>query len=1133
MAGDTVVFISYSRADEQYATELMARLSKEPDIAPWQDRIRMRPGDFEDQLKEGIDAAQYFVLVMTPAALRSPWVEKEWRYARENGRCICPIKPTFDSPATDAELNALRETLPVWMQKIQTYDFDRYWARFVAVLKSPCQATRAPFLAANLPSNFVQRPAEFGRVLDAVLDAGRKNPSGKRVVLHGSGGFGKTTLALGVCHDADVFTACDGGILWATLGEQASIVPELEKMYAALTGERPGFGNQDDAMFELGKKLDGKRCLMVIDDVWNLQDLKPFLHGGAKCSRLITTRRFTSVAVHAATDESCRINVGEPTPDEAERILGAGLTQSGANLGRFGSLAERLNRHPLLLHLANRALLEQIALGQSTDAALDWALQKYVNLGPVAFDQEDAVGRDDALAKTVEVSLGFLRADRERCLELGIFPEDEEVPFAVLGILWSMKDPQVQDLVKRLHDLALVKLNLPGRSIGLHDYVRKYFATKLEQPARLHGRLSEAWKDPKRLPGGYARQQIAYHLTGSMADPNEVVQRGGQFLDLLTDSRFGDYQRQHGDATALDRGITLAIARAGESTAPEAPALIASLGVLRKSYGTKARDAARIFEAADEGRLSEAAELLTLFEADKHWDTLARLLIAWVAPAGKAAEARALADEAAKSCDRPNLTSALDWVRLAPGGVPAGLPKISGGPDLRYVSAILRRAGGAETLEGLEPLDYEAMTSGTDGVGFIAERDGPDLVSFARLDPDTNTQYLERYIEIHAANRYVYYRNRSLWALLGPILQVPDAAWVRRIVQRIVTAALSVASIDFEEFLPLAVRGLLGLPGQNGDPAAAAVLEDTRQRLRADAEAMQPSAGRTDSWSHYQRRASALAEVYAVALGQTDDAAPLLKLARELPKGFAGFRVFSALTLAESTLIAAPADRAAIDAALTSAQAASHRIQDHLFCLQATAMVNAMKSRWSDMSGMDLEATIERFLDNPLAEEFCSLHRVLEDFEYRTREHEHQALPIPPSVLRASTLTEIAAAFDFEANALLPVNGWIWAGPEGALNHVLKKDDEVNVPYPDFTPILAARFAAEALASEKLSDERRSLLIQRLVPLALPNATVLDTVLARLMLTTRARPAALPALLRSLPVPVTAPLAGGSESIVA
>ncbi len=79
------------------------------------------------------------------------------------------------------------------------------------------------------------------------------------------------------------------------------------------------------------------------------------------------------------------------------------------------------------------------------------------------------------------------------------------------------------------------------------------------------------------------------------------------------------------------------------------------------------------------------------------------------------------------------------------------------------------------------------------------------------------------------------------------------------------------------------------------------------------------------------------------------------------------------------------------DAALTSARAASHRIQDYRFCLQMTAMVNAMRWRWSDMAGSDLEATIERFLDNPLAAEFCAIHLVLEQFEYRAEDQ--QLLP--------------------------------------------------------------------------------------------------------------------------------------------
>jgi len=1132
MARDIPVFISYARADEHFATELLDRLKQEPDIAPWQDRIRMAPGDFEEQLKQGIESAEYFVLVMTPGALRSPWVEKEWRHARENGVCICPIQPTFDSPSARTELAELRAKLPLWMQKIQTYDFEAYWKRFVAVLQSPCQATRTPFMATRLTANFIARPTLSASILDCALDAGHKNPSGKRVVLLGSGGFGKTTLASSVCQEEDVFTACDGGILWATLGAEPSVL-ELEKLYAALTGKRPGFKDQDDAMLELGKALDGKRCLIVIDDVWDFQDLKPFLHGGEQSTRLITTRRF-NVAVQTA-DESCRITVGAVQPAEAESMLAAGLSAPPADLAPFRRLAARLGEWPLLLKLANGALLEQVALGQNIAGALDWANEIYEQMGVVAFDQENPKARQQAIGKTVELSLSFLNGDRNRGLALGIFAEEAEIPLSLAGIVWSTDDTSTQRLAQRIHDLGLADLNLPGRYLQIHDTLRAYYRGQLAAPELLHAKLADLWKDSRRIAGGYAVQNVAYHLVEAMSDLGQAIARGQQLVDLLTNSRYREYHEQHGDAAALGRQITLGIQRAAISGEKEAPTLVASLAVLRRSYAERERDPGSIFIAAAEGRISEAEQRLELFEPEPHWRTLARLLIAWTAPANRGEESRSLVDSVAPvcerpessmmlRCDRPELIKLIEWVRRGPTGVPTGLQPIQGGPDLRYILAIMQRAGAAPG-EGLEPLDYGLMVSGKDTSGFIAERDGPDLVAFAKLDPVPNTQYLERYIDIHAANRYVHYRNRSLWALLAPVLEFPDAAWVRTIVHKILTAALSAASVEFEEFLPLAVKAL---QARAGDQAAIAALESAKQSLFAEAARLQQEA-ESDSWSHYQRRACALAEIYTLALDRPADTVALLQLARDLPKGFAGFRAFSALMLAESARIAVSGDVARIDAALESAQAASHRIQDYTFCLRATAMVNAMRLQSWNNAGMNIEDAINRFVSNSSPEDFCMVHRVLENFEFRTRDHAFQALPIPPEVLRAQTLRQIAVAYGRSADELQAVNQSIWGG----IDQVLSKDEKVNVPEMDFTPLLAARLAAEALAVPELTDERRSVLLQRLVPLALPSRTALDTILARMLLSGRARAMTLPKLLAELESPGAQGPATVSEAVVA
>jgi hypothetical protein len=651
----------------------------------------------------------------------------------------------------------------------------------------------------------------------------------------------------------------------------------------------------------------------------------------------------------------------------------------------------------------------------------------------VAFDAADAAARELAIAKTVELSLSLLKQERTRCLELAIFPEDADIPLEWIGCVWQTDAAITRTLAQRMHDLALIKLDLsrkPGDvlstgSVRLHDAMRSYFATQLAEAAPLHARLANVWKDPRRIVGEYALQFVAYHLAETMADSSQVVERGRQLLALFADAPYREYREQHGDPVAIHRQIILALKRAAKSVGPDSPPLVSALALLQQSYAQAKHNPQVVFEVASAGRVQEAVQRLDLFEAESEWKTLARLLIAWLAVSQNPADARSLTEVASASCDRPELQAILAWVRRAPDGIPDGLPAIIGNPDPSYVSAILQRVGGAETVQGMEPIDFGHLVSGmpNDASAFIADQDGPVLVAFAKLDPLSNTQYLEQYIEIHAANRYRYYRNRSLLALLKWVLIYPDAGWVLAIVQKIITSALTVTQIDFEECLPLTV---LGLKARFGSQSAVNEIEILKQWLFQDAAGLGPGGGTggpqaegrpNDSWSHYQRRACALAEVYALALDRRQDAAGLLQFARQLPKGFAGFRTFSALTLAESTELVSPDERQEIEAALVSAQAASHRIQDYPFCLRATAMVNAMRSHWWK-DDINLEAAVDGFSNNQLAEDFCALHTVLEDFSFRYSDPMFQSLPIPETVLKAETLGQIAGAYQRPADLL-------------------------------------------------------------------------------------------------------------------
>ena len=78
--GSPRVFISYARADgEPFATDLRQRLLAEH-IPLWQDRVGMEGGrDWWQQITQALDHVAFMVLVMTPAAMQSPLVRKEWR----------------------------------------------------------------------------------------------------------------------------------------------------------------------------------------------------------------------------------------------------------------------------------------------------------------------------------------------------------------------------------------------------------------------------------------------------------------------------------------------------------------------------------------------------------------------------------------------------------------------------------------------------------------------------------------------------------------------------------------------------------------------------------------------------------------------------------------------------------------------------------------------------------------------------------------------------------------------------------------------------------------------------------------------------------------------------------------------
>jgi WD40 repeat protein len=542
-------FLSYARADgEEFAARLRARLEAEqPEITLWRDRDEMEGGvGWWRQIEEALENVSFLVIVLTPSALKSANTSREWRRARQAGVCVFPVKGVPDEQID-------YDALPRWMRKAHFFDLEKEWSTFVRHLKSPCSATRVPFMAPELRSDFVERPAKLDHLLGQLLGTGRNGQIALTTALHGAGGFGKTTLAAALCHHEAVIEAFDDGILWVTLGQSPDLRLELSRLYAALTGERPGFVDAEDAALELAKALEEKNCLIVVDDVWNRTHLKPFLRGGPGCTRVVTTRQL-EVAVGVQ-----RVDVDQMEPAEAVRVLAAGLEPSVAETESLRALARELGEWPVLLKLASATLKQRIERGDTLANAVEYLRRALDRRGVTAFDRRDAVERSDAVARTIEVGLDLLKeAERQRLAELAIFAEDVPIPLTAAGALWRLDEFDTEDLVQRLDGQSLIEFDLPHGTFRVHDILRAYLANHIPDPSLLHARLLEAWGDPFRLATPFAWSWLSYHLVGA--------ERADELRRLLLDldwieakleasdlgSLLADYERLPGEP-ALDR----------------------------------------------------------------------------------------------------------------------------------------------------------------------------------------------------------------------------------------------------------------------------------------------------------------------------------------------------------------------------------------------------------------------------------------------------------------------------------------------------------------------------------------------------------------------------------------------------
>ena len=377
-----------------------------------------------------------------------------------------------------------------------------------------------------VPAEYLERRDDQERIVELLT-----RPARKVVGLVGMPGAGKSMLARAVVHDARIATRFPDVIVWLEIGPEPDVVTRLGLLAEALGDPRP-VTDAAVARARLGEQLRGRRCLLVLDDVWELETLRDLALESEEITVLVTTRSrdvlFTGADVH---------DVGGVSPEQSRAVL---ARYAGTAVEDLPPEADEVAASTGHLMLALAILGGMVAEGRSWARVLERL--RRADLGNLRGRFPDY--RYESLLHSIDASCTDLDpASRARLLELAVFAGGPSVPAAAAGALWAaagLDDLDTEDLLIKLSQRSLIRFDPRTEMFSLHDLINDYLIFQLDEPElpRLHSRLAGCLLDEwggldhalpelrRRVAGGpldlYGLRMLVRHLLAGAAEDDRL-----------------------------------------------------------------------------------------------------------------------------------------------------------------------------------------------------------------------------------------------------------------------------------------------------------------------------------------------------------------------------------------------------------------------------------------------------------------------------------------------------------------------------------------------------------------------------------------------------------------------------------
>lgn len=340
-------------------------------------------------------------------------------------------------------------------------------AKSQAAIALPGQVTRN-YLPPDLP-DFVGRTDELCRLRSLVGPAAER-AAARLVVIDGAPGVGKSAFALHAAHllsadypDAQLYVDLRGHD-----EDRAPVNPaEALRTLLGAIGAAGSTGEVADAPIEVLAAqwrawLAGQRAVVVLDDVADVEQLRPLLLAGPGCLVLATSRRRL-----LGPDGAQALHLDVLPPADSVELLARAVGDRRADdePEAAATLAELCGHQPLALRIAATRLAHRPT----------WTVHRLaarLEHDGDGLDELNAGGR--GVATAIDLSYVELTAEQQRAYRLLATAPTVDVDATATAALVDRELPVVEDILDKLAGANLLRQVAPGRY-------------RLPEPHRRHG----------------------------------------------------------------------------------------------------------------------------------------------------------------------------------------------------------------------------------------------------------------------------------------------------------------------------------------------------------------------------------------------------------------------------------------------------------------------------------------------------------------------------------------------------------------------------------------------------------------------------------------------------------------------